>query len=249
VNPCVIEATQNSTAVWDKHHKGVWHLNEEAAGTGAKSVYRDSTSNANHGDDQVSATEQEGRLAAGQAFDGVDDYVDCGANASLNITGQITISAWIRIRVRPPEGEYSMVMQKKFSAYQMFVHGNQNTATLGGYFLFRTKNNEHIVEDIRKGPVTDIVPGRWTHTAITYDGQKLRFYVNGNWTTSIRYHRASASTIPPITKLNGYAVQEVGAAVVSGVVHHGFGKPGGKYTFEVERGGGKKTIRLSVPSR
>jgi len=29
-------------------------------------------------------------------FDGVDDYVDAGSGASLNITNMITIEAWIK---------------------------------------------------------------------------------------------------------------------------------------------------------
>jgi hypothetical protein len=174
-NPCVTAATQDAAAVWDTHHKGVWHLNGEAAGTGTQAVYRDSTSNANHGDDMVSATGQLGQLAGGQDFDGVDDYIDCGAGASLNIKQKLTLSAWIRTSDRPSKGSWHMVMTTAKTKYQMFVYGTSNTTTtLGGYFELDTGN-----VDIWNGPIIDIAPATWTHAAITFDGKGVRFYVNG----------------------------------------------------------------------
>jgi hypothetical protein len=50
-NTAVTAATENPTGVWDSSYVGVWHLKEEQAGTGTADVYKDSTANANHGDD------------------------------------------------------------------------------------------------------------------------------------------------------------------------------------------------------
>jgi len=33
----------------------------------------------------------------GRNFDGTDDYTDCGSGTSLDITGQITLAAWVKI--------------------------------------------------------------------------------------------------------------------------------------------------------
>ena len=87
---------ENVNGVWDAGFAGVWHLKEEQAGTGNLGLYRDSTANNNHGDDYVSATGQDGQINSGQEFDGVSDYVDFGNDASLDITGGITIEAWVK---------------------------------------------------------------------------------------------------------------------------------------------------------
>ncbi|MDI6885270.1 MAG: DUF2341 domain-containing protein [archaeon] len=86
------------TGVWDSNFKGVWHLKENATGIGTLDLYNDSTSNANHGDDYVSATGKAGKINDGQEFDGVDDYVDCGNDASLNMkNNDFLISEWVKV--------------------------------------------------------------------------------------------------------------------------------------------------------
>jgi len=37
----------------------------------------------------------EGKHGSALSFDGADDYVNCGADSSLNITNSMTASAWI----------------------------------------------------------------------------------------------------------------------------------------------------------
>lgn len=46
----------------------------------------------NHG-----ATPIRGKFGKGMLFDGINDYVDCGNDASLNITDAITIEAWVKV--------------------------------------------------------------------------------------------------------------------------------------------------------
>jgi len=45
----------------------------------------------------------QGRSGKALSFDGVDDYVDCGNDESLNITGAITISVWVYYKENPDE--------------------------------------------------------------------------------------------------------------------------------------------------
>jgi hypothetical protein len=177
-NPCVVSPTQKAAAVWDTQYKGVWHLNEEAPGTGAPDLYRDSTTNANHGDDKVTATDQLGLLAGGQQFDHKNgDFVDCGTGSSLHVK-QITLSAWIWIPVPPADGTWRMVVTMHPSTnYQMYVYGKSNkTATLGGYLrLVQPKQNVNFWN----WPDINIASQTWTHAAMTFDGKNLKLYVNG----------------------------------------------------------------------
>ena len=83
--------------VWDSHFKGVWHLTEDASGTGTTDLYRDSTGNNNDGDDYISASGKSGKIDGGQEFDSTtDDRIEVSDSASLDITPNITIEAWVR---------------------------------------------------------------------------------------------------------------------------------------------------------
>jgi hypothetical protein len=174
-NACITAPTQNPAAVWDASYKGVWHLDEEAAGTGNTGVYKDSTQNANHGDDQVSATGQGGQVAAGQEFDGVDDTVECGNHSSLNIRNQNTISAWVNMASRPAKDRWYNIVTKSNYSYALFLYGESASKTvLAAYYLLNTGK-----VDTWKGPSIDIPTNAWTHVAITFDGTQSKTYVNG----------------------------------------------------------------------
>jgi hypothetical protein len=92
------DSTYGRENVWRTAYKGVWHLEEDAAGTGTSDLYVDSTVNHNHGDDQVSDTGKTGKLAGkGQEFDGFNDYIDCGTDSSLDFTTEsFTCSFWAK---------------------------------------------------------------------------------------------------------------------------------------------------------
>ena len=89
-------ALYGSQNVWANSYGGVWHLKEDQADIGNPDLYQDSTSNANHGDDEVSATGQEGQIPAGQEFDGSDDEVRF-ANAIIGDSAAFTITAWMKM--------------------------------------------------------------------------------------------------------------------------------------------------------
>jgi hypothetical protein len=101
----------NITGTWDEggasNYKGVWHLDEEASGTGTADLYQDSTSYSNHLDDTVTATGQDGQINGGQAFDdasndqadipdpgGAWNFSDGGLDAG---TSDFTASAWVNL--------------------------------------------------------------------------------------------------------------------------------------------------------
>lgn len=91
---------ENKTGVWDdggsNNYKGVWHLEE--TGTGTLADYKDSTSYGNHSTNTANQpTVTPGKIANGQQFDNLDDKIECGTNTSLNLTGALTLEAWVKI--------------------------------------------------------------------------------------------------------------------------------------------------------
>ena len=49
----------------------------------------------NHGTIEGNPKKVEGKVEEVMEFDGADDFVDCGSDASLDITDAITIQVWI----------------------------------------------------------------------------------------------------------------------------------------------------------
>jgi len=70
---------------------GLWHFDE---GIGSKT--QDSSVNNNEGNLYEAKWEADGKFSNALSFDGLYDYVDCGNDTSLQITGAITIEAWIK---------------------------------------------------------------------------------------------------------------------------------------------------------
>ena len=56
-------------------------------------------------------------------FDGVDDYVDCGNGASLDITGPISVEAWVYIE-SAPEKNQAGVVGKFYESYSLNYNAN-----------------------------------------------------------------------------------------------------------------------------
>jgi hypothetical protein len=140
---------------------GHWKLDNNA---------QDSSGNGNDGTLSGGPTyDAAGRIGAALSLDGIDDYVNCGNGASLNITDTITVSAWIR-----PEdvanNEYNDYVGKSDHAYAL-KHNNNNV------FEFVVYDGTWYGATI---PVTsDEYNLTWHHLAGTYDGTQVKLYVDG----------------------------------------------------------------------
>ena len=108
-------------------------------------------------------------------FDGIDDYVDCGKDASLDLTEAITIE--------------SLVYFTDLSGTQNIVSNNRSTA-YGFRFIwdgldeFRYETHQSGAIQVTKGgfiPVT----GSWYHLAVTRSGTDGLIYLNGEDITSV----------------------------------------------------------------
>lgn len=77
---------ENVTGVWDANYVMVQHL-EETSG-----IHYDSTSNGNDGTAYGGLNQDIlGQIDGADDFDGVDDYIDCGNDESLNISDAIAL--------------------------------------------------------------------------------------------------------------------------------------------------------------
>ncbi len=84
-------------------------------------------------------------------FDGVDDYVDCGNNESLDITEAITISAWIKAN---EDINGYVICKKDFNYYGMVIGDDTDRFQVN-------LNNVHFIAPYNYW-------GEWKHIAFTY---------------------------------------------------------------------------------
>jgi hypothetical protein len=158
LEPGLINAAEGSLVGWWK--------SDEPSGT----IAHDSSGYGNHGI-LHGGMQLEG---GGLEFDGLDDCVDCGDGPSLNITGGVTVTAWIRLKEPGADRK---------------IAGNQDGIT-GGYklgvysdlleFEIRTANNVAILSrNVGGGMILE--PGVYHHVAGVYSsrGNYIRTYVDG----------------------------------------------------------------------
>ena len=106
-------------------------------------------------------------------FNGTNDYVDCGADSSLDITDEITIAAWVKIDVFEYwDGIVTKGIEQSPYAMQMWGDGSLRFAAnwdspAGGSGGGTWNSN------------SKMVAGEWVHAAISYDGSTIRFYIDG----------------------------------------------------------------------
>jgi hypothetical protein len=165
--PLSVEANSGSGNI-----RGLWYFDE---GTGITAY--DSSGNANHGTVYGGAMWTDGKAGKALEFDGVDDYVGVPDSNSLDITGKITVEAWIY----PHTVTKMQVIVQKYNysgppyngAYYLGVggYGYNNKILFGlshnGYNFYYTLSN------------TNITANTWTHVAATSNGTHMIVYING----------------------------------------------------------------------
>jgi len=110
-------------------------------------------------------------------FDGLDDYISINSNNNqLDFFGNccITISAWIKLDNN--DNQYGILTNSDYNnihqQYALKVESNSKLYFLAGDKLFESNGINYSSSNINNG--------QWTHTLVSYDGNKLKLYLNGN---------------------------------------------------------------------
>ena len=143
---------------------GYWSFDE-----GSGSAAYDASGNGNDGTLIHDPKWTQGKSGSALQFDGVDDYVDCGNNESLNITDAITIEAWVKIT--------------SFDEIDAIVYKQSSSDTKDGYNLdIRSANLVYFdVPDGTnwRGITASITSGLWHYIAATYNKVNSKIYIDG----------------------------------------------------------------------
>ena len=115
-------------------------------------------------------------------FDGTNDYINCGNDSSLNITNNITISAWIKA---DSFGTYNLIIGKSTNKDYDF-----GTASIGGNNVIRFHTGDGTQEYVDSSGIS-LVTGLWYQVAIvrTTTPNQVTFFVNGEQLNTVSLTR------------------------------------------------------------
>jgi hypothetical protein len=135
-----------------------------------------------------------GKVNGALSFDGQNDYVSVPDDVSLNITGDITIVAWVNI--------------KQGSSYQGIVTKCAGSGSINNPFDFRTTNPEPFLTLVRGGlsghervySDKHISLNQWHHVLVRVENKIPDFYVDGiitgKWADTIFTKTPTGNTKP-----------------------------------------------------
>ena len=133
---------------------------------GGDTTLRDESGRENHGAIH-GATWRRGEKAFRLVFDGENDYVDCGAGASLDLRKAATVEVWVK-----PETDPLVevgIAGKHFSNYALTLYR-------GAYWWYISSGSNQVKSAARIGA--------WQHVVGTFDGQDMKLYVDGKLATA-----------------------------------------------------------------
>lgn len=162
---------ENVADVWSNGYEAVYHLKENASGTGNVGVYKDSTGNEHNGTDDVSATGQDGQIDGGQQFNrSAGDGIFVDDDPSLK-PASMTLEAWYKTDTSDSSKTQRIFEKADVSAdgdqsYQSFIFSNNL-----GFRIMGNDGNWHGSTGYA-GTVQD----NWQYFAGTYDGSVVVGY-------------------------------------------------------------------------
>jgi len=175
---------------------GLWHFDE---GTGG--ITYDSTGNGNTAT-ITGASWTNGRMGEALDFDGVDDYVEVADSNSLDITGKLTLEAWIF--PRSYIGKQVIVCKYNHSSlsssYYLSLGGTLGATDYPDRIYFGLTYNGNNYYPMVSNAVIPL--NTWTHVAATSNATHMSIYLNGV--------RDKTRTYPPGTIYAGTADLRIG---------------------------------------
>jgi prepilin-type N-terminal cleavage/methylation domain-containing protein len=175
---------------------GIWNFNEGAGGTAVDMSGYGNSGVIHEAQYQCTRHDTPNNDGCSLSFDGVNDYVDCGSNATLNsISGEITIQAWVYPR-RASAGEYIISNTGNAGAQNGYGLKIDNSSGNNRVKFSIWNSTEHSVTGTQ-----DVSLNKWHHIVGTFNNQMLEIYFDGerdntsNWSGNIGIPASSNLTI------------------------------------------------------
>ena len=155
---------------------GWWLMDDNAANTAVTDHsphHNHGTFNNAGGDPNTDTHSVIGKKGRALAFDGIDNYVDCGNDSSLNIADTITIGEWVKPNDAENAGQnYGTILSKGENSYFLDI----NNYILRGWIKHAGGWTTILSDAI-------ITNDNWQHLVFTYDkslaSDNMKLFING----------------------------------------------------------------------
>ncbi len=114
----------------------------------------------------------DGKTGNALAFDGVDDMVTIADNAALDVT-RITMMAWVRPSAL--SGWRTVLLKERPLGLAYGLYADNDAQRPAGHIV----TGSLLPIEYNSAGVAPLPVDSWSHLAATYDGSRLRLYVNG----------------------------------------------------------------------
>lgn len=141
---------------------------------------------------------------------GNGDYFDCGNDASLNITSNISIALWIRPDADDPEGNLTTtapMSKTNGSDWSYQVRYGWGQGAPEPYMSFTFDTSPRAWANVGK----NLERYEWCHIACTHDGTTLKCYLNGEETDSVPMGQIADESTPVNIGTDGWGCDWIGA--------------------------------------
>ena len=165
-------------AAADANLVGYWSMDE----TSGIVAHDTGAAPANDATTVASPTWVPGKVDNALLFNGTSQYATTPDEPSLDITGAITVAAWVKPEMVGSAAIPQLVVQKALTGstngYEIGLTGATSTAPQKAYIRFNNATDG----DAHRAVSTTTYPtdgSTWIHIAGTYDGTTVRLYYNG----------------------------------------------------------------------
>ncbi len=141
---------------------GHWRFDD---GSGTTAI--DSSVSSNPGTLVNGPTWTAGRVGGAVSFDGTDDYVTVANEATYDVTGNLTVAAWIKVDTFTKQ--WQSIVTKGDSAWRLLRNNLTDALCFAGTGL--TADTVYGTRNVNDG--------QWHHAVGVYDGTRLSLYVDG----------------------------------------------------------------------
>jgi fibronectin type 3 domain-containing protein len=162
---------------------------------GAGTTVADQSGNGNSGTIAGPTWTTAGRFGSALQFDGVDDLVTVADSASLDLTGGMTLEAWVRPTALSSWN--TVVLKERPGYYAYALYANTGTS--------RPSGNVFTTSDFDVRGSAAVAANAWTHLAATYNGSSLVLYVNGTQAATLAATGAIA-TSTAVLRIGGNSI-------------------------------------------
>ncbi|MBW2605952.1 MAG: cadherin-like domain-containing protein, partial [Deltaproteobacteria bacterium] len=190
---------------------GYWKFNEASG-----SITADTSGSDNTGTLINEPTWVSGKNDNALSFNGVNSYVDCGNDPSLNLMNSLTISAWINPTSFGQSG-YGRIVDKGNGSTGFSLFVNESGSNMG-YLIY----GESLVWSDADIITTD--QDQWQFVAVVYNesSQTVTFYINDQMAGSSNYQTnpIDSSSDPLVIGIRGYDLNRAFDGIIDDVRVH-----------------------------